>query len=33
METRGADDSAPEPWAPVFTVPHWTLFFDDSSQK
>jgi hypothetical protein len=29
----GQDDSKPEPRAPVFTGPHWTLFFDDSSCK
>jgi hypothetical protein len=29
----GPDDTAPEPQAPVFTGPHWTLFFDGSSQK
>jgi hypothetical protein len=27
------DDCAPEPWALVFTRPHWTLFFDSSSCK
>jgi hypothetical protein len=26
-------DNAPEPRAPVFTGPHWTLFFDGSLQK
>jgi hypothetical protein len=30
---RGPDDSEPEPRAPVFTGPHWTLFFDGSSHK
>jgi hypothetical protein len=30
---RGADDTEPEPRAPVFTGPHWTLFFDGSSRK
>jgi hypothetical protein len=30
---RGLDDSEPEPRAPVFTEPHWTLFFDSSSHK
>jgi hypothetical protein len=29
----GSDDSEPEPRAPVFTGPHWTLFFDGSSHK
>jgi hypothetical protein len=29
----GADDSEPEPRAPAFTGPHWTLFFDGSSRK
>jgi hypothetical protein len=29
----GADDSELEPRAPVFTGPHWTLFFDGSSRK
>jgi ribonuclease HI len=29
----GPDDSEPEPRALVFTEPHWTLFFDDSSRK
>jgi hypothetical protein len=29
----GPDDNAPEPQAPVFTRPHWTLFFDGSSRK
>jgi hypothetical protein len=29
----GPDNSEPEPRAPVFTVPHWTLFFDGSSRK
>jgi ribonuclease HI len=29
----GPDDSEPEPRAPVFTGPHWTLFFDSSSCK
>jgi hypothetical protein len=29
----GPDDSEPEPRAPVFTGPHWTLFFDGSSCK
>jgi hypothetical protein len=29
----GLDDSEPEPRAPVFTGPHWTLFFDGSSHK
>jgi hypothetical protein len=27
------DDSEPEPRAPVFTEPHWTLYFDGSSRK
>jgi hypothetical protein len=26
-------DSEPEPRAPVFTGPHWTIFFDGSSRK
>jgi hypothetical protein len=30
---RGPDDSEPEPRAPLFTGPHWTLFFDGSSRK
>jgi ribonuclease HI len=30
---RGPDNSEPEPRAPVFTGPHWTLFFDGSSHK
>jgi hypothetical protein len=29
----GPDISEPEPRAPVFTGPHWTLFFDGSSCK
>jgi hypothetical protein len=29
----GPDDSEPVPRAPVFTGPHWTLFFDGSSHK
>jgi ribonuclease HI len=29
----GPGDSEPEPRAPVFTGPHWTLFFDGSSRK
>jgi hypothetical protein len=29
----GADDSEPEPRAPVFIEPHWTLLFDGSSRK
>jgi hypothetical protein len=29
----GPDDSEPEPRAPVFTEPHWTLFFNSSSCK
>jgi ribonuclease HI len=29
----GPDNSEPEPRAPVFTGPHWTLFFDSSSHK
>jgi hypothetical protein len=29
----GLDDSEPEPRAPMFTGPHWTLFFDGSSCK
>jgi hypothetical protein len=29
----GPNDSEPEPGAPVFTGPHWTLFFDGSSRK
>jgi ribonuclease HI len=33
MQPRGSDDSEPEANAPVFIVPHWTLFFDDSSRK
>jgi hypothetical protein len=28
----GPDDSEPEAKAPVFTEPHWTLFFDGSSR-
>jgi hypothetical protein len=31
--SRGPDDSEPEPRAPVFIRPHWTLFFDGSSRK
>jgi hypothetical protein len=30
---RGPNVSEPEPRAPVFTGPHWTLLFDDSSHK
>jgi ribonuclease HI len=30
---EGPDNSEPEPRAPVFTGPHWTLFFDGSSRK
>jgi hypothetical protein len=30
---RGPNDIASEPRAPVFTGPHWTLFFDGSSRK
>jgi hypothetical protein len=30
---RGSDDSEPEPRAPIFTGPHWTLFFNGSSRK
>jgi hypothetical protein len=30
---RGPDDSEPEPRAPIFTRPHWTLFFDGSPRK
>jgi hypothetical protein len=30
---RGPDDSETEPRAPVFTGPHWALFFDGSSRK
>jgi hypothetical protein len=29
----GPDDSESEAKAPVFTKPHWTLFFDGSSRK
>jgi hypothetical protein len=29
----GPDVSEPEPRAPIFTRPHWTLFFDGSSRK
>jgi hypothetical protein len=29
----GLDDSEPEAKAPVFTKPHWMLFFDGSSRK
>jgi hypothetical protein len=29
----GSDNSESEPRAPVFTGPHWTLFFDGSSSK
>jgi hypothetical protein len=29
----GPGDSEPKPRAPVFTGPHWTLFFDGSSCK
>jgi hypothetical protein len=29
----GPDDSEPKPRAPVFTKPHWTLFFNSSSRK
>jgi hypothetical protein len=29
----GPDDYELEPRAPVFTGPHWTLFFDGSSRK
>jgi ribonuclease HI len=29
----GAESSEPEPRAPIFTGPCWTLFFDDSSHK
>jgi hypothetical protein len=28
--SRGPDDGEPKPRAPVFTRPHWTLFFDGS---
>jgi hypothetical protein len=28
---EGPNDGEPEPRAPVFTGPHWTLSFDDSS--
>jgi ribonuclease HI len=31
--TGGLNDSEPEPRAPVFIRPHWTLFFDGSSRK
>jgi ribonuclease HI len=30
---KGSDDSEPEPRAPIFTGPHWTLFFNGSSRK
>jgi hypothetical protein len=30
---RGSDDSEPEPRAPIFIGPHWTLFFNGSSRK
>jgi ribonuclease HI len=30
---EGSDDSEPERRAPIFTGPHWTLFFDGSSLK
>jgi ribonuclease HI len=33
MRLRHPDDSEPEDKAPVFTEPHWTLFFDGSSCK
>jgi ribonuclease HI len=33
MAPGGPDDSEPEVKAPVFTEPHWTLFFDGSSRK
>jgi ribonuclease HI len=29
----GPNDTAPKPRAPVFTDPHWTLFFDGSLHK
>jgi hypothetical protein len=29
----GSNDSEPEVKAPVFTEPHWTLFFDGSSRN
>jgi hypothetical protein len=29
----GPDDDEPEPRAPLFTRPHWTLFFNNSSRK
>jgi hypothetical protein len=29
----GPDDTEPEPRAPVFTEPHWTLFFNGSLSK
>jgi ribonuclease HI len=29
----GPDGGEPEPRVPVFTGPHWTLFFDSSSRK
>jgi hypothetical protein len=29
----GPDDSEPEAKSPVFTEPHWTLFFDGSLRK
>jgi hypothetical protein len=29
----GPDGNDPEPRASVFTGPHWTIFFDDSSRK
>jgi hypothetical protein len=32
-QPAGPDDSAPEPQAPVFIGPHWTLFFNGSSCK
>jgi hypothetical protein len=33
MTPRGPDNSKSQVKAPVFTEPHWTLFFDGSSCK
>jgi ribonuclease HI len=33
FHSGGQDDDEPEPNAPVFTGPHWTLFFNGSSRK
>jgi ribonuclease HI len=33
VPSRGPGDAVPEVEAPVFTEPHWTLFFDGSSHK